>query len=615
LQVTPFQPFYLHLVSELAKCMGDPDWRVITEGRWSYAKGVPVGVGIRMPRAPAVFERKQAWRNLDETAYEPDSQNYKSAEAALPDLIRQMEEEAPLGMCYECTEGQARKDYPGDALRIAAIGAIEKGDSTFRIIHDGTHGVHVNPQTQPRDRLRMPGPAEQRAIQERAARTKMFHFVLKADVGKAHRRFLNRREDWGLQACRLRPGHLWINRVGTFGVGTACYWWGRLAAALDRITWLCCPMEEIWQLIYADDLFWAAAGPTRYTDILAFLLLWVVMGTPIKWKKCQGGIEVEWLGYWVDYGRFQLGISEARAAWLVQWLRRALEQGTVLVSTLVAVLGRLGFAAGVLEWDRPFLGPLYAWTSAVPASAFVRLPVLVRLILEYLAQRLAEGLRVIDSALSSRQLGQLFMTDAKAEDNLVVLGGWETTPGHGTTHARWFSVRVAPGDLPGLYGRAKPQHEIATWELLASLVAVMVFLPDRFEGRGLTLATGATDNQGNAYAVSKLLTSKYPLCVVLMKRQLWLDLEWTPRERNVEADALTNEDFAGFDPERRIVVDLAALPYAVMTTFLDRCAELYATLESVKRKRLMSAAAGPAEHARGRKSGRRGGLKESDPWA
>jgi len=436
LQVTPFQPFYLYLASELAKCMGDPDWRVLTEGQWSYAKGVPVGVGIRMPRAPAVFERKQAWRNLDETAYEPDSQNYKSAEAALPDLIRQMEEEAPLGMCYECTEEQARKDYPGDALRIAAIGAIEKGDSTFRIIHDGTHGVHVNPQTQPRDRLRMPGPAEQRAIQERAARTKTFHFVLKADVGKAHRRFLNRQEDWGLQACRLRPGYLWVNRVGTFGVGTACYWWGRLAAALDRITWLCCPMEEIWQLIYADDLFWAAAGPTRYTDILAFLLLWVVMGTPIKWKKCQGGIEVEWLGCWVDYGRFQLGISEARAAWLVQWLRRALEQGTVLVSTLVAVLGRLGFAAGVLEWDRPFLGPLYAWTAAVPASAFVRLPVLVRLILEYLAQRLATGLRVIDSALSSRQLGHWDVSSASAA--LI----WDSSR-TSSWHHRWRAVRRA----------------------------------------------------------------------------------------------------------------------------------------------------------------------------
>eukprot|EP00969_Alexandrium_andersonii_P217972 9627834-Alexandrium_andersonii.AAC.1 len=33
----------------------------------------------------------------------------------------------------------------------------------------------------------------------------------------------------GLQACGLKPPFLWVNRVGAFGVGTACYWWSRLA--------------------------------------------------------------------------------------------------------------------------------------------------------------------------------------------------------------------------------------------------------------------------------------------------------------------------------------------------------------------------------------------------
>ena len=148
----------------------------------------------------------------------------------------------------------------------------------------------------------------------------------------------------------------------------------------------------------------------------------------MKWSKCRGGIEVEWLGYWVDYGRFRLGISESRATWLAKWIGQALAQDAVLVARLVAVLGRLGFAAGVLEWDRPFLGPLYAWTAAVPAGAFIRMPVLVRLILEYLADRLATGLRTIDCALSQRRLGRLFMTNAKAEDNLVVLWGLGDAP-------------------------------------------------------------------------------------------------------------------------------------------------------------------------------------------
>ncbi len=80
----------------------------------------------------------------------------------------------------------------------------------MRVIHGGTHSVQVNNRRQPRDRLRMPGPAEQRSIQERAAEFGDTVFILKADVSKAHRRFLNRRCDWGLQSCRLRPGRLWL---------------------------------------------------------------------------------------------------------------------------------------------------------------------------------------------------------------------------------------------------------------------------------------------------------------------------------------------------------------------------------------------------------------------
>jgi hypothetical protein len=355
--------------------------------------------------------------------------------------------------------------------------------------------------------------------------------------------------------------------------------------------------------------------------LLLFLFLWELLGTPIKWSKCRGGFEMEWLGYWLDYGRFRLGISEARAQWLVKWITETLARGAVLVSNLSAALGRLGFAAGVLEWDRPFLGPIYAWSATVPAFAYIQLPVLIRLILEHFRHRLQYGNRTIECRVSNKPMGQLFMTDAKAEDNLVVLGGWETRPGGSKGTARWFSVRVEPGDLPGLYGRAKPQHEIATWELLASLVAVMIFLPDHYPGHGLSLATGATDNQGNSYAVAKLLTAKYPLCIVLMElsvqlqdRQLWLDLEWTPREQNTIADDLTNEEFEGFGIENRIEVDISKLKYKVMIDYLARGAALYESIEARKRERKDVAGEDRRGLTRKKVRRKRAGLRETDPW-
>jgi hypothetical protein len=120
----------------------------------------------------------------------------------------------------------------------------------------------------------------------------------------------------------------------------------------------------------------------------------------------------------------------------------------------------------------------------------------------------------------------------------------------------------------------------------------MIFLPDHYPGHGLSLATGATDNQGNSYAVAKLLTAKYPLCIVLMElsvqlqdRQLWLDLEWTPREQNTIADDLTNEEFEGFGIENRIEVDISKLKYKVMIDYLARGAALYESIEARKRER------------------------------
>ena len=61
-----------------------------------------------------------------------------------------------------------REEY-GEDVCIAAIGAIEKSDSSFRIIHDGTHGVQVNPRIIQRDQVRNPGVAELRYITKSAS--------------------------------------------------------------------------------------------------------------------------------------------------------------------------------------------------------------------------------------------------------------------------------------------------------------------------------------------------------------------------------------------------------------------------------------------------------------
>eukprot|EP00973_Karenia_brevis_P077511 10769207-Karenia_brevis.AAC.1 len=51
----------------------------------------------------------------------------------------------------------------------AAIGALEKGDSSFRIIHDATHGVRVKPEILPQDQVAYPTVAEKALVISRSA--------------------------------------------------------------------------------------------------------------------------------------------------------------------------------------------------------------------------------------------------------------------------------------------------------------------------------------------------------------------------------------------------------------------------------------------------------------
>lgn len=58
----------------------------------------------------------------------------------------QFRKEEALGAIVEIEEEVARKAY-GPKLRIAALAALEKSDSSFQVVHDATHNVGVTPRS------------------------------------------------------------------------------------------------------------------------------------------------------------------------------------------------------------------------------------------------------------------------------------------------------------------------------------------------------------------------------------------------------------------------------------------------------------------------------------
>jgi hypothetical protein len=265
-----------------------------------------------------------------------------------------------------------------------------------------------------------------------------------------------------------------------------------------------------------------------------------MLGTPFSWAKTRGGLQQDWIGFYLDYHTFELGISEARCSWLVVNIAEILGSGMALVRRLHELLGRLGYVMGVLQWGRPFLAPLYSWCAAALGGACLSLPAMVKAVLAWVVRQLKAGVRTVSCSRVTIHLGELFRTDAGADESTVTIGGWESKDSSDWKHSRWFSQRYTAVTCPWLFSKGDGKLTIAASELLGTMVATDLFTASASGPTctGLVKLGGVTDNLGNAFIIQKLLTTKWPGAAVLMqfseilmRRGLLLDLEWVPRDQ------------------------------------------------------------------------------------
>ena len=150
----------------------------------------------------------------------------------------------------------------GPNLRVASLGAVgPPGDE--RVIHDATHHVGVNSGIRVRDQDETPLHSDVLAALESEVRDgnpSMFGFAF--DISKAHRRVPVDPRDWGLQACSLVPprqdpedtDRVYLNTVGTYGVGSASYHWNWLRALILRLLMCILSQQGLrWLFRFADD--------------------------------------------------------------------------------------------------------------------------------------------------------------------------------------------------------------------------------------------------------------------------------------------------------------------------------------------------------------------------
>jgi hypothetical protein len=540
-------------------------------------------------------------------------------------------EEVERGSIIMMSLKEAEKKYAG-RLAIAALGAVpkEQGSNVVRIVHDGSYSVDVNHRIKVRDRMRFPTVDDAAGVlmhlEDQAEEEKgLVRFSMLYDVARAHKLLPVKEKDWGLQAFRL-PGkeeemkeEVFLHTRGTFGIASAAYWWQRLAAGVVRLGHVLAGVElGILHLLFADDGWMVATGGFFWRKLLFWLFILDLLEIPLSWKKVRGGVKVQWIGYQIDVQMFEKGISSGKVKWVEEWISSHLISEGVVGRDLRSALGRFGFVAGALHHVRPFLGPLFAWSAVLAPGTFAKFPEAIGILLEYVKMQIS-----LESMCKPRRVKErsreAFRVDAKAEGECIVIGGWEIPRGSSNEKERWFSIRLNRRNAPWAYMKGEPFRNIASLELTAVLVAVILFGDNLVDDEGISTLTlsASTDNLGNTYVLQHFMSCKYPLSIVVMelamqlkKCNLELDLGWVPRDQNTEADALTNSDFSGFLPEKRIERNFEDIQFEVLDKLVEKAGELDKDIRLAKSSKELKGDR-PEETIRKRK---RGQTRWEDPW-
>ena len=588
-QIAEGQPFYLKLMRELLAMCEDPDREFLLQGE----VGFPVGILKPLPRTPHIYEEQTAWK-LEEDPFmkgEVWRNNYESVQEHEVFVREHFEQECAEGLMEKISLDEAKRRY-GERVAISSLAVLvedaELGKK--RIIHDATHGTKLNHRIKCRDKTRSPGAREKQYLLAYYRERKKALVSLVGDISKAHRRFLHDPEERGLLACRVKETDpfIYINNCGTFGVASASYWWGRISGAGIRLVHeMLGPERPVELLIFADDLESLGADSMGRQGIVLTFLYMSALGFPFKWAKQRGGLKVEWIGLFTDYSSFKLGLSPKRATWMRNWVLELANSGKVTQKVFEQGLGRLGFSASALLWERPFLGPLYSWNAAVRGKKGVlKIPAMLRAILLFLAERIEDGgdLHSPPPLAKPAEEHLLFFTDAKATEVSAWIGGYKQS--RQGVILEWFSEEIDREWAPWIFLKRDPKRIIASLELLASLVAVKLWGPKEGQRSSATcFLRGKTDNQSNTYALSRWMSTKFPLTLLIMElsetlRQgrCELGLDWIRRDFNELADDLTNNKFEKFEKFPRVRWLPKEERWLVLERFMKHAQDFHAEL-------------------------------------
>ena len=236
---------------------------------------------------------------------------------------------------------------------------------------------------------------------------------------------------------------------------------------------------------------------------------------------------VVWVGFELLYRSRQLGISQRRAEWFIRWTKETADLGYVHLTSFEEV-GNIIFVASVLEYERPFSGLLYTFTT-------IHTRISTRLVLAYVSFML----RFCIPSSSRRVVHELFSLStachAQASDDRTGFSLTSSVCLLSESHEGQLAVDLSKG-----------------WKacvVTSTLEALAVFLARKLQNGEAQLTKGPivptwSDNRGNGSALTKLVPTRYWGSALLVKiaahtkrRRLKAQVEWLPGALRMGLDA------------------------------------------------------------------------------
>ena len=227
---------------------------------------------------PALHRPKRKWRlpaqpdPLDylEEAIEGDqmwSRNCSTMASLSDKVTAVLEDQAERGQVLKLTEEEARKKCPHQV--IASLGANRKNQQE-------SYSVEL---------LR----TSKEAMREKS-KTGQKTLAFTAEVSVAHRQAPIAECDWYLLGCQVQPGFtVYVNKVGTFGVASAGYYWSRLRRRSPSCAILGGPCLSHVAYVGCGRLSVGGQRPYYRAALIVFFLLRTACGVPLSWNKTAGG--------------------------------------------------------------------------------------------------------------------------------------------------------------------------------------------------------------------------------------------------------------------------------------------------------------------------------------